>query len=150
MANRKFILVIGKHRTFDLAERHRKQLIRQYSKDKKKADVRITARRTSTGQFSKRGHFFTFRIEILKKEFLLSFSFSRGKANRNLHVEAVVTAYNMDEVERQIMTRRFDREHFVFVEWSHGRGQKRKSKDWHDFEKFVSIAETIAAENRRD
>lgn len=45
----------GRHRSAELAERHRRDLERKLG-----MDVEITARRNSKGEFSPRGRFFTF------------------------------------------------------------------------------------------
>jgi hypothetical protein len=51
-------VIIGHHRSADLAERHRRQLERDSG-----VPVGITSRRNATGAYSTRGHTFTFEFE---------------------------------------------------------------------------------------
>jgi hypothetical protein len=55
-------LLEGQHKSEALAERHLAELIRE----NREATVEIVARRNASGEFSTRGHFFTF--EIISKE----------------------------------------------------------------------------------
>lgn len=57
------MLVLGQHRSAELAERHRRSLQRLHPK----AKVSITERSTADGTPSNRGHFFTFSIRFPKK-----------------------------------------------------------------------------------
>lgn len=59
------IYVYGKHRSLALAEKHVGRLWRKYPDAK---DIYIEARRSERGEFSARGHYFTFAIEILEEE----------------------------------------------------------------------------------
>lgn len=49
----------GQHRNAHLAERH----LRSLQRENPEAEVSIAARRNASGEFSERGHFFTFEIK---------------------------------------------------------------------------------------
>jgi hypothetical protein len=77
------VIVYGKHRNLELAERHRRSLERDPG-----GQWEITARRNSQGHFSTRGHYFTFKSSG-KTEYQINIKY---KPNFGAKVEVQVSA----------------------------------------------------------